>query len=135
MNSPLQTRIDTHQFGGVDYHIRCLVDGNQFDDPEGIAEALGISPASWPFFGMRWPSGLLLADLVSRLALGKGRMLELGCGLGIASLVARCCAQAFASRRSVGFAHAGLATGRILPLAIWDLAADWCRAWVLSMRS
>ncbi len=88
MNSPLQTRIDTHQFGGVDYHIRCLVDGNQFDDPEGVAEALGISPASWPFFGMRWPSGLLLADLVSRLVLGGGRMLELGCGLGIASLVA-----------------------------------------------
>jgi predicted nicotinamide N-methyase len=88
MNSPLHTRIDVHQFGGVDYHIRCLIDGNQFDDPEGVAEALGISPASWPFFGMRWPAGLLLADLVSRLVLGNGRMLELGCGLGIASLVA-----------------------------------------------
>lgn len=88
MTSPLQTRIDVHRFGGIDYHIRCLVDGNQFDDPEGVAEALGISPASWPLFGMRWPSGLMLADLVSRLVLGDGRMLELGCGLGIASLVA-----------------------------------------------
>ena len=88
MNSPLQTRIDIHRFGGIDYHIRCLVDGNQFDDPQGAAEALGISPASWPLFGMRWPAGLMLADLVSRLALGSGRMLELGCGLGIASLVA-----------------------------------------------
>ena len=88
MKSPLQTRVDVHQFGGIDYHIRCLIDGNQFDDPGGIAEALGISPASWPFFGMRWPAGLLLADLVSRLVLGSGRMLELGCGLGIASLVA-----------------------------------------------
>lgn len=88
MSSPLQTRVDIHQFAGVDYHIRCLIDGNQFDDPEGLAEALGISPASWPLFGMRWPAGLMLADLVSRLALGSGRMLELGCGLGIASLVA-----------------------------------------------
>lgn len=88
MKSPLQTRIDTHCFEGVDYRIRCLIDGNQFDDPDGIAEALGIPPASWPFFGMLWPSGLLLADLVSREALGEGRMLELGCGLGIASLVA-----------------------------------------------
>lgn len=88
MNPPLQTRVDTHHFEGVDFRIRCLVDGNQFDDPDGIAEALGIPPASWPFFGMLWPSGLLLADLISREALGEGRMLELGCGLGMASLVA-----------------------------------------------
>jgi len=88
MKSLLQTRIDTHHFEGVDFRIRCLVDGNQFDDPDGIAEALGIPPASWPFFGMLWPSGRLLADLVSREALGEGRILELGCGLGMASLVA-----------------------------------------------
>jgi predicted nicotinamide N-methyase len=88
MQSPLQTRVDHHRFDGVEFRIRCLVDGNQFDDPDGIAEALGIPPASWPFFGMLWPSGLLLADLVSREALGECRILELGCGLGIASLVA-----------------------------------------------
>lgn len=88
MNALLQTRIDTHHFEGVAYNIRCLADGNQFDDPHGVAEALGISPASWPYFGMLWPAGLLLADLISREVLGDDRILELGCGLGMASLVA-----------------------------------------------
>ena len=87
MAPPLQTRVDTHHFDGIAYRIRRLVDGNQFDDPDGSAEALGISPASWPFFGMLWPSGVLLADLLSREPLGAGRILELGCGLGMASLV------------------------------------------------
>ena len=87
MAPPLQTRVDTHHFDGIPYRIRCLIDGNQYDDPDGITEALGISPASWPFFGMLWPSGLLLADLLSREPLGRGRILELGCGLGMASLV------------------------------------------------
>ena len=88
MTTPLQTRIDTHHFDGVEYRIRSLADRNQFHDPDGVAEALGISSASWPLFGMTWPSGLLLADLISREPLGQGRMLELGCGLGMASLVA-----------------------------------------------
>jgi predicted nicotinamide N-methyase len=88
MNKPLQTRVGTHHFNGVAYRIRALIDGNQFDDAGGEAEALGISPASWPFFGMLWPAGLLLADLTGREPLRGGRMLELGCGLGMASLVA-----------------------------------------------
>ena len=88
MAPPLQTCVDTHHFDGVAYRIRRLIDGNQFDDPDGVTEALGISSASWPFFGMLWPSGLLLADLISREVLGPGRILELGCGLGMASLVA-----------------------------------------------
>lgn len=87
MAPPLQTRVDTHHFDGIAYRIRCLIDGNQFDDPDGVAEALGISPASWPLFGMLWPSGLLLADLVGREELCGTRILELGCGLGMASLV------------------------------------------------
>ena len=87
MAPPLQTRVDTHHFDGIAYRIRCLIDGNQFDDPDGVTEALGISSASWPFFGMLWPSGLLLADSLSREPLGAGRILELGCGLGMASLV------------------------------------------------
>jgi predicted nicotinamide N-methyase len=86
--SSLQTRIDSHLFNGVRYQIQALLDGNQFDDADGEAEALGISPASWPFFGMLWPAGLLLADLTGREPLRGGRMLELGCGLGMASLVA-----------------------------------------------
>ena len=91
MAPPLQTRIDTHRFDGVSYSIRSLADRNQFHDPDGITEALGISSAGWPLFGMTWPAGLLLAELISHEPLGAGRILELGCGLGMASLVANMC--------------------------------------------
>lgn len=68
--------------------IRSLLDKQQFSDPLGEAERLGISSAAWPLFGQLWPSGALLA---ARLALRKvnahERILEIGCGLALASLV------------------------------------------------
>lgn len=69
--------------------IRSLRDRDQFADPQGVAAALGISSAAWPMFGVLWPSGVQLA---ARLALrpvhASERILEIGCGLGLASLVA-----------------------------------------------
>jgi len=49
---------------------------------------MGISSAAWPIFGLLWPSG---AHLAARLALrpvrSDERILEVGCGLALASLV------------------------------------------------
>ncbi|MBL8486333.1 MAG: SAM-dependent methyltransferase [Rhodocyclaceae bacterium] len=73
--------------GGADLEIRSLLDRNQYSDPDGAADAAGISPASWPLFGLVWPSARKLADLMQRLELGSRRILEVGCGLGLASLV------------------------------------------------
>lgn len=87
MSSPLQTQMAIYAINGVDYHIRSLLNRNQFFDPEGKAEALGISSALWPLFGVVWPSGLMLADIMSREGLLDLHILELGCGLGIASLI------------------------------------------------
>ena len=87
MSVPLQTQMASYAINGIDYRIRSLLDRNQFSDPDGKAEALGISPSLWPFFGMVWPSGLKLADIMSREELGGLDILELGCGLGIASLI------------------------------------------------
>jgi len=68
--------------------IRSLRDHQQFSDPLGVAERLGISSAAWPLFGLLWPSG---AQLAARMALrplrSNERVLEIGCGLGLASLV------------------------------------------------
>ena len=47
--------------GVADLQIRSLLDNQQFADPAGAAEALGISSAQWPLFGQVWPSGLHLA--------------------------------------------------------------------------
>ena len=50
-------RYQSNDFGDYDIHYRSLKNRNQFEDVNGIAEALGISSASWPIFGMVWQSG------------------------------------------------------------------------------
>lgn len=72
----------------ADLHIRSLLDRQQFSDPLGAALALGISSATWPLFGLLWPSGQMLAERLGRRTVGSERILEVGCGLGLASLVA-----------------------------------------------
>jgi predicted nicotinamide N-methyase len=68
--------------------IRSLLDRQQFADPEGAAERLGISSAAWPLFGLLWPSGAQLAARLAERSVSAGeRILEIGCGLGLASLV------------------------------------------------
>lgn len=74
--------------GVADLVIRSLLDKQQFSDPEGAAEALGISSAAWPLFGLLWPSGAQLAQRMANRPLQTGeRVLEIGCGLGLSSLV------------------------------------------------
>lgn len=73
--------------GGADLEIRSLLDRQQYADPLGEAEAVGISPACWPLFGQVWPSSQKLADLMQVWELGSRRVLEIGCGLGLPSLV------------------------------------------------
>ena len=74
--------------GAADLQVRSLLDNDQFADPAGAAEALGISSAQWPLFGQVWPSGLHLAAAMAVRPLAEGeRILEIGCGLALASLV------------------------------------------------
>lgn len=89
MSSTYSTTMQTVSVCGTDYHIQCLKDLNQFSDPEQLAEKHGISSAMWPVFGVIWPAGLILADMMDSYAVTGMRILELGCGLGIASLVAQ----------------------------------------------
>ncbi len=72
---------------GADLTLRSLLDRVQYHDPDGDAERAGICPASWPLFGQLWPSGQVLAGLMGSYEFGDRRVLELGCGLGLASLV------------------------------------------------
>lgn len=83
----LRLRYQTLEVGSFDIHIRSLRDNQQFADPLGAAEALGISSASWPLFGIVWPSGELLACLMASYDIAGKRILEVGCGIGLASLV------------------------------------------------
>ena len=84
---------DTHtrtlRLGGLDYRIRSLADLQQFADPDNHARLLGISSAQWSLFGHVWPAGRLLAEAMATHDVAGKRILELGCGLGLASLVLR----------------------------------------------
>jgi predicted nicotinamide N-methyase len=74
--------------GAADLRVRSLLDNDQFADAAGAAEALGISSAQWPLFGQVWASGLHLAAAMAARPLPAGeRILEIGCGLALASLV------------------------------------------------
>ena len=74
--------------GVDDLHIRSLLDRQQYSDPLGAAERLGISSASWPLFGLLWPSGAHMAARLAQRPVTPGeRILEIGCGLALASLV------------------------------------------------
>jgi predicted nicotinamide N-methyase len=75
--------------GVANVHIRSLLDRNQFFDPTGEAEDLGISSAAWPLFGLLWPSGTRLAERIAlRPVNADEHILEIGCGLALASIVA-----------------------------------------------
>ncbi len=84
-----QTKQERIAIAGVDdLVIRSLLDRQQFADPQGEAAALGISSARWPMFGQLWSSGAELAARLARRPVHAGeRILEVGCGLGLASLV------------------------------------------------
>ena len=76
--------------GDDDLLIRSLHDHQQYYDPTGAAGRLGICSASWPLFGLVWPSSVHLAGrLLRRPVVPEERILELGCGLALPTLVGR----------------------------------------------
>jgi predicted nicotinamide N-methyase len=82
-----EVKFETISGTGNDIQLRSLLDRQQFHDPSGEAENAGISSSQWPLFGLLWPSGRVLADAMLTFELKGRRILELGCGLGLASLV------------------------------------------------
>ncbi|MBH9551983.1 class I SAM-dependent methyltransferase [Inhella gelatinilytica] len=74
--------------GGADLTIRSLQDKQQHADPSGLAAAARISSAQWSLFGQLWPAGQQLAAYMATRPLSVGEnILEIGCGLALASLV------------------------------------------------
>ncbi|EGV31728.1 Methyltransferase-16 [Thiorhodococcus drewsii AZ1] len=77
----------TIEFGDTDIHVRTLRDKQQYSDDGGEALKRGISSALWPLFGVIWPSGEILARLMHDQDVEGLGILEIGCGIGLASLV------------------------------------------------
>lgn len=83
----VRVRYQTYEYGDADIHLKTLRDLQQFEDPHGEAETHGVSSAIWPMFGVVWESGEVLARLMSTYDIEGLRILELGCGIGLASIV------------------------------------------------
>lgn len=83
--STLRFRYQTIEFGNTDIHLRTLRDNQEFSDDQGVAEQLGISSASWPLFGILWASGRVLANAMQHFDIADKRILEVGCGIALAS--------------------------------------------------
>jgi len=77
----------TVEFGKTDIHLCTLRNKQEFYDPSGIAEKLGICSASWPIFGVIWPSSLVLAHFIVDYDTESKRILEVGCGMALSSLL------------------------------------------------
>jgi len=82
-----RVRTETLQLGGQDWHIRRLIDDQQYTDADHVAADIGLPPAGWSHFGQVWPSSRVLALAMLTHPLHGLRVLEIGAGLALASLV------------------------------------------------
>lgn len=83
----LRLRYQTIEFGKTDIHLCTLRNKQEFSDPDGLAESLGISSSLWPLFGLVWPSGIVLAHYMQEAETAGKRILEVGCGTALSSLL------------------------------------------------
>lgn len=84
---PFRVRYQTIEFDSFDIHLCTLRDKQQFSDQLGEAESMGISSAQWSLFGVVWESSEILAREMQHFDIKNKRILELGCGIGLSSLL------------------------------------------------
>jgi predicted nicotinamide N-methyase len=72
---------------GVELKLYLLQNLQQYFDPEGTAAAQGFSEETWSLFGVVWPSARVLAKHLASYPITGQRILEVGCGLALGSLV------------------------------------------------
>ena len=84
-----RVRYQTVEIGDLDIHLRTLRDLNQYSDDQGEAALAEIPPATWPLFGVVWKSSQVLAHQMLEFDIDGLRVLEVGCGIGLTSLVLR----------------------------------------------
>ncbi|MEH6586818.1 MAG: methyltransferase domain-containing protein [Halioglobus sp.] len=84
---PLRIRYQTVEFGSLDIHLCTLRDTQEFRDDDGEAESMGVPEAHWALFGVLWASSRVLANFMLKFDVAGRRVLELGCGTALTSLL------------------------------------------------
>lgn len=87
MDSQLNYTYQTIEIGKLNVHIRSLKNLNQFSDTNDEADKCGINSTTWPIFGVLWKSSSVLATIMENKAIKGLNILEVGCGLGLSSIV------------------------------------------------
>ena len=85
--SEIRISYQTIEFDKIDIHLRTLRNKQEFLDDDDIAKKLGISSAQWSLFGVVWPSSEVLAHFMFDYVIRNKRILEIGCGIGLTSLM------------------------------------------------
>ncbi len=86
----MRVRYQTIEFESLDIHIKSLWDLQEFFDDNSKAKNIGISESMWSLFGIIWDSEIILTNYIDSLDLNHKRVLEVGCGLGLASILLGC---------------------------------------------
>lgn len=87
MKDKLNYRYETLEIGDLEVHIRSLRDVQEYQDHENEALDVGITDTQWSISGVLWPASFVLATIMEKRKLDKLKILEVGCGLALASLV------------------------------------------------
>ena len=82
--STLRYRYQTIEFGDIDIHLRTLSNRQQYANDDGVAARLGIHSSNWSLYSVVWASGEMLARLILDHVIEGKRILEVGCGIGLA---------------------------------------------------
>lgn len=72
---------------GLQLRVKTLRDLEQRPGDLKAAKARGISAEAFPLFGIIWPSSEVLAKLLLAMDLEDKRVLEVGCGVALTSLI------------------------------------------------
>ncbi len=83
----IQLKSEIVTINEFEYSISSLQDRQQFDAEDHAASALGISSATWSLFGVIWPTSVVMALNVHKWRMAGKRVLEIGCGIGLCSIV------------------------------------------------
>ena len=85
--SSLRLKYQTIEFGGIDIHVRTLRNRQEYSNQYDDVVKSGVSSSTWSLFGVVWASGELLSHIMMDYKVKGLRILEVGCGIGLASLI------------------------------------------------
>lgn len=89
MKTKLNYRYETLEIGDLEIHIRSLRDVQEYQDDDNKALEAGITDTQWSISGVLWPASFVLASIMEKKDLKELRILEVGCGLALASIVSK----------------------------------------------